>query len=69
MPMINFKCRDCDTKFSELVYSYNKDKVRCPNCKGKVEQIYEGKCNSLQGSKESRPAGEACHSCPMGCMH
>lgn len=72
MPMINFQCRDCDTKFTELVYSHNKMQVRCPLCNGDVKQIYEGRCNSLQSSKESGSAAEACHSCPMssmGCKH
>ena len=68
MPMINFQCRDCGTKFSELVYSHNKDQVRCPLCGGEVNQIYEGKCNSLNVVKDSA-AGEACHACPMGCRH
>ena len=69
MPMINFQCKDCGTKFTELVYSHNKDKVRCPECNGQVKQIYEGKCNSLQTSRGSEPAGSACQSCPMRNMH
>jgi len=69
MPMINFQCKDCAIKFSELVYSHNKDKVRCPECNGEVVQIYEGKCNSFQTSRQSQPAGAACQSCPMRNMH
>jgi putative FmdB family regulatory protein len=69
MPIINFQCKDCKSKFSELVYSHNKDKVRCPVCSGEVTQIYEGKCNSLQGIGESSPVSGQCHSCPMGCKH
>lgn len=68
MPMINFQCKDCETKFSELVYSHNKNQVRCPLCSGEAEQIYEGKCNSLKGSREESPAREVCHSCPMSSM-
>jgi putative FmdB family regulatory protein len=69
MPLINFQCKDCGDKFSELVYSHNKDQVRCPSCSGAVEQIYEGKCNSLSGSSGTSPISEPCHSCPMGCKH
>ncbi|HCS74901.1 MAG TPA: hypothetical protein DIW17_13630, partial [Clostridiales bacterium] len=50
MPIIRFQCKDCSNKFDELVYSHNKDKVRCPQCEGEVKQIYEGKYNSLQST-------------------
>jgi len=70
MPLINFKCKDCNAKFSELVYNRNKDKVRCPKCNGEVEQIYEGRCNSFSGgSSENMSSGTACQSCPMRHMH
>ena len=70
MPIIRFQCEDCNKKFDELVYSHNRDKVRCPQCEGQVKQIYEGKYNSLQStSKDSGGPGSACHTCPMGCKH
>jgi len=65
MPMINFQCIDCGTKFTELVNSRTKALVRCPMCKGEAEQIYEGKCNSLQSFGKSSSAGDTCQSCPM----
>lgn len=70
MPLINFQCKECNVKFSELVYSHNKDKVRCPECNGEAEQIYEGRCNSYSGgSTGDAPAEAACQTCPMRHMH
>lgn len=69
MPLINFQCKECDFKFSELVYSHNRDSIRCPDCGGEVKQIYEGKCNSLSAFSTDSAVSEQCHGCSMGCRH
>lgn len=70
MPILDFKCTKCGARFEELVFSYNKDRVRCPSCKsGEVAQIYEGKC--LGGGGKSRGSsceGKSCSDC-SGCSH
>ncbi len=70
MPMLDFKCTKCGTRFEELVFSYNKDSVRCPGCKsGDLTRVYEGKC--LGGGGKSRSAsceGKSCSGC-SGCSH
>ncbi len=67
MPLINFQCKECALKFSELVYSRNKASVRCPECGGEVKQIYEGKCNSLSPFSTDSPESARCDGCSMGC--
>ncbi|NLJ60752.1 MAG: zinc ribbon domain-containing protein [Firmicutes bacterium] len=33
MPIFEFKCRECGTKFEELLRSCDDSNVTCPNCK------------------------------------
>ena len=64
MPFLKFKCEECGKVFDELVSLSEMDKVKCPDCKGKVERAYEGKCPG--------PASGSCGgncSCCSGCSH
>ena len=64
MPMLDYRCRDCGRKFEELVFSHNRDKVRCPACgSGALDRVYEGKC--LFGSPKG--GGQACSGKCSGC--
>lgn len=67
MPLINFQCTKCSTKFSELVLSRDKDKVKCPECQAPVKQIYEGKCNSLKPSSGEPAQAPCCPGCSKAC--
>ncbi len=32
MPIFEFKCKDCGEKFEKLVFSSDKEKIKCPKC-------------------------------------
>jgi putative FmdB family regulatory protein len=72
MPMLDFKCNSCGYKFEELVFTHNKDQVRCPKCKGAdLARVYEGKClfgSASRGGGGSSCAGKSCAGC-AGCSH
>lgn len=43
MALLDFKCKDCNEKFFEIVSSSNRDKLTCPKCGSKnVSQVFEG---------------------------
>ena len=43
MPTYDFRCQECDHKFTVMVSISEKDKVKCPNCgSGKVQQLMTG---------------------------
>lgn len=43
MALIDFKCRECEKEFFEII-SDKDEKVICPNCKSEnVERLYKGK--------------------------
>ncbi|AWZ49697.1 FmdB family zinc ribbon protein [Hathewaya limosa] len=57
MPLIDFKCNDCEKEFFEIVKNSNEE-VKCPECnsvnvkrlyKGKFYGKCEGKCNGNCG--------------------
>ena len=35
MPLFEFVCKKCGTKFEQMVFSINKEEIECPNCKSK----------------------------------
>jgi putative FmdB family regulatory protein len=68
MAILDFKCKTCGEKFSELVNSSNRDNIECPKCKSKeTTQVFEGKCNTVgaSGGKSSCNSG-SCGGC-SGC--
>lgn len=41
MPTYDFECKTCGHKFSTMISIKDKDKVTCPECKGKrVRQVF-----------------------------
>ena len=60
MALLDFKCKDCNEKFFEIVSTSNRDKVACPKCGSKkVGQIFEGSSNfgSNSGKSIAAPRG------------
>ena len=49
MPFLKFKCVSCGKVFDELVKLDKVDALRCPDCGGKVQRAYEGKCLGAKG--------------------
>lgn len=73
MPLLDFRCEDCGHKFDELVFSHNKDKVRCPQCGGaELSRVYEGRCLFGSVGSSGRGSGgcegKSCAGC-HGCGH
>ncbi len=43
MPTYDFRCQECDHKFTVMVSISEKDQVKCPNCGSeKVQQLMTG---------------------------
>ena len=41
MPIFEFKCKNCGEKFEKLVFSTDKDKIKCPKCKSEdVSKVF-----------------------------
>ncbi|MEQ8175302.1 MAG: zinc ribbon domain-containing protein [Syntrophomonadaceae bacterium] len=40
MPIFDFACQDCGSKFDLMISNADKDKVTCPNCSSKnIKQL------------------------------
>lgn len=39
MPMYDFRCRECERKFEELVRYDQKHTVNCPHCGGQAQEL------------------------------
>ena len=64
MPFLKFKCESCGKVFDELVKLSDVEALRCPDCGGKVQRAYEGKCLGAKGGGCSGNCG-----CCAGCHH
>ncbi|MFA7468626.1 MAG: zinc ribbon domain-containing protein [Desulfotomaculaceae bacterium] len=43
MPTYDYRCSDCENKFTVMVSLSDKDKVTCPSCQSKkIEQLFTG---------------------------
>ncbi len=61
MPIFEFKCSDCGEKFEKLIFSSDKNKVKCPKCNSenvnKVFSVFASKGVSKGISSCSAPSG------------
>lgn len=70
MPNYDFKCEDCNYKFSKRVSFEKKDEVHCPECEsGNTKQIFTSVM--IQGGTSSGAPGisggkSACSTCGGG---
>ena len=54
MPFLNFKCRNCDEVFEELVH-FGQVETECPKCGETCQRAFEGECNfHVPGSPAGR---------------
>lgn len=61
MALIDFKCKDCNNKFFEIINKED-EKVVCPKCKSaNIERIYKGKFYGKGGSCQGSCSG--CSGC------
>ncbi len=68
MPLLKFRCTECGKIFDELVPLAGIEAIRCPECAGKTERAYEGKCAQGKSGCGGGCAG-SCASCGGGCSH
>ncbi|MBO8169640.1 MAG: zinc ribbon domain-containing protein [Thermoanaerobacteraceae bacterium] len=66
MPNYDFKCKQCNHKFSRRVSFSEKDRVTCPKCQGAAEQIFTGFLYSKPSGGGSTGGGCSASSC-SGC--
>lgn len=63
MALLDFKCKDCNSEFFEIVKSPD-EKVVCPKCKSdKVERIYKGKFYGKGGGGSCSGSCSGCSGC------
>jgi putative FmdB family regulatory protein len=67
MPIFEYKCRDCRTKFERLVRAGNgAAKVKCPKCQGartdKLLSTFAARSSGRNGETKSG-GGKSCGSC------
>ncbi len=56
MPLFEFKCKKCEKKFEELVFSSRKEPVECSHCGSKeTEKLISTFC---AGNGSSKSAGQ-----------
>ncbi len=67
MPNYDFRCKECSLKFSRRVGFSEKDKVNCPDCGGKVEQIFTGFLYTKRGKNPESSSGGCSKSSCSGC--
>ncbi|MEX1377065.1 MAG: FmdB family zinc ribbon protein [Eubacteriales bacterium] len=61
MPVLKYRCKDCENVFEELVFN-TKDTVVCTKCKSKnIVRHYQGKCYTSPNS------GGSCSGSCSGC--
>ncbi len=54
MPIFDFACQDCGSKFDVMISNADKDKVVCPNCssnniKQLLSEFHTGKTRPVSG--------------------
>jgi putative FmdB family regulatory protein len=56
MPIFEYRCRDCGTRFEKLVLKPATDKVACPACgKRKLEQLISSFLAPVEGKHKPKP--------------
>ncbi|BCV22832.1 FmdB family zinc ribbon protein [Moorella sp. Hama-1] len=60
MPTYDFKCNDCGHLFSQFAAIKDRDKVRCPECGGKVSQRFTGFLYARKGDPGASSTGSSC---------
>ena len=67
MPIYEYVCSDCDSKFELLrPVSKSDEPAECPECKGKCERVLSSFCcmtTSSSGVTSSLGGGSSCASC------
>jgi putative FmdB family regulatory protein len=67
MPIFEYKCEDCGSKFEKLVRRSDADQVQCPSCgQSHLEQQYSAFAAHAHGQNSGASHDAAMPSCPSG---
>ena len=69
MPRYEFVCSQCGFRFEDLTSIAGGDRVRCPQCGGKPERLYEGKSGFGVGAFRQKGSEPRCDGCCRACPH
>lgn len=76
MPLFEFVCKKCGTKFEKIVFSINNEEIKCPSCSSsEVEKQFSTFSSSSSNSNSCSNRGSSdCiskqqHHCCNGCCH
>ena len=73
MPLFEFVCKKCGSKFEKIVFSIDKEEIECPECKSKeVEKQFS--LFSAGSAETNKPMRVSCQEkkssgCCNGCCH
>ena len=73
MPLFEYVCKKCGTKFEKMVFSINNEEIECPECKSKeVEKQFS--LFSASSSPSNTGMSASCQEkknsgCCNGCCH
>ena len=73
MPLFEFVCKKCGTKFETIIFSTDKEKIECPECNSsEVEKQFS--LFSAGSSDANKPMRVSCQEkkssgCCNGCCH
>jgi putative FmdB family regulatory protein len=69
MPIYEYACRACQSRFERLVRAFG-EKVACPGCGAQdVERLLSTFAMASGGAGRSAPAGGGCCGGGCGCAH
>lgn len=66
MPLLKYRCNQCDTVFDTLVSHARMHEVRCEACGGEVARAYEGACLFGMAGSDAGRGGECSENCGCG---
>ena len=71
MPLFEFVCKKCGTKFEKIIFSTDKEKIECPECNSsEVEKQFStfsaGNSNATVPSCSAKQSSGCCNGC---CHH
>lgn len=70
MPLFEFVCKKCGTKFEKIVFSTDKEEIECPQCKSKeVEKQFSTFSTGNSNATGSDCAAKQSSGCCNGCCH
>jgi len=68
MPLFEFICKKCGKKFEQIVFSVNKEEIKCPECKSnEIEKQFSTFSSNTSDTQHSDCSAKQSSGCCKGC--